>query len=174
MVKSIFLIGYMGSGKSTVGKLLAETIDFSFIDFDSFLEEKEGMTISQIFNLKGEVYFRKQEHFYLNEVVNLEQTVVAFGGGTPCYGNNMQDMLAASNSVIFYLKTSVELLTARLKDQLSTRPLIQHLKTEADLNDFIRKHLFERNFYYHQADYKIEVDSKSPQQIATEIIEVLN
>lgn len=164
----------MGSGKSTVGKLLAKKLDFKFIDYDDFLEAKEGMTVAELFNVKGEVYFRKQEHLYLHDVINLDKTVVAFGGGTPCYGHNMNTMLGASDNVVIYLKANVQTLTNRLKSELFQRPLIQHLQSEDELNEFIRKHLFERNFYYNQANYKVVIDGKSPGEIVSEIIDLLN
>lgn len=171
---NVFLIGYMGSGKSTVGKLLAKKLDFKFIDYDDFLEAKEGMTVAELFNVKGEVYFRKQEYIYLQDVINLDATVVAFGGGTPCYGHNMTTMLGAPDSIVIYLKANVQTLTERLKPELLQRPLIQHLKSDDELNEFIRKHLFERNFYYNQANYKVVIDDKSPSEIVSEIIDLLN
>ncbi|MGF1556925.1 shikimate kinase [Paucihalobacter sp.] len=170
---SVFLVGYMGSGKSIVGKNLARKLKFEYLDLDNYIEEQLGLTISDIFKTKGELFFRTQEQLFLKEVLGLQRTVVSLGGGTPCYGDNMKKLIESIN-VVIYLKASVDTLTGRLASEISTRPLINHLNNESGLNDFIRKHLFERNYYYQQAHHKIVVDGKSVEQIALDIIEILN
>lgn len=166
---SVFLLGYMGCGKSVVGKLLAQKLEFSFVDFDDYIENQLGLSISEIFKTKGEIYFRNQERLFLKDVLSLERTVVSLGGGTPCYGDNMNEIITTTDNFVIYLKASIDTLTTRLISEISKRPLINHLKNDAELIDFIRKHLFERNFYYEQAPFKIIVDDKSVTQIVDEI-----
>ena len=90
MLNTIFLIGYMGAGKSIVGRLLSQTNGFKFYDLDDYIEEKEGKKVSEIFDKKNEVYFRKIEHRYLKEISLLEENkIISTGGGTPCFQNNL-------------------------------------------------------------------------------------
>lgn len=169
----IVLIGYMGSGKSTVGKVLAKQLQKDFIDFDKYIEAKENQKIPEIFKQKGEVYFRKKEAQYLGELLeDNSKAVVSLGGGTPCFGNNMQTIIETSPNV-YYLKLSVDTLIDRLKPEKSYRPLIKDI-ADKDLSEFIRKHLFERNFYYLQAHHIINVTQQTPEEIAGEIIEKLS
>jgi len=169
----IVLIGYMGSGKSTVGKVLAKQLEMEFIDFDQYIEAKENLSIPEIFKQKGEVYFRKKESQYLGELlVRNSNAVVSLGGGTPCFGDSMQTILKASPNV-FYLKLSVESLIDRLQPEKSYRPLIKDI-ADKDLSEFIRKHLFERNFYYLQSHHIVNVKQQTPGELAGEIIEKLS
>lgn len=170
----VFLIGYMGCGKSTVGELLANKISYNFIDFDKYLEDVMGMTILEIFKQKGEIFFRKQENLHLNNLLDLDNYVVALGGGTPCYGDNMSRLIDAKNAKVIYLKTSVDTLTDRLYNERTNRPLISHLENKKVLNDFIRKHLFERNYYYNQAHAAINIDELTPQEVADKLVELLS
>ncbi len=167
----IFLLGYMGSGKSLVGKALASSLDINFMDLDEQLEKKEGVSISEIFAKKGEVYFRKKERMLLEDIINSEEgnKIISLGGGTPCYGDTMEKIKAAKGSVSFYLKLSIENLTERLFTEKDHRPMISHLQDKDKLEEFIRKHLFERGFYYNQSDYVINCDSKNPDEIVGEI-----
>lgn len=165
----VILIGYMGSGKSAVGKLLAEKLAYRFIDLDEYIERREGATIDSLFQNRGEVYFRKKEAQYLQEVVSLTGTVIALGGGTPCYGTNMNVILERT-PMVFYLKASVSTLLKRLEGEVTQRPLIKGLLKE-DLPEFIRKHLFERNFFYLQAPHSIVVDELSVIEVAGKLIE---
>ncbi|GIM53207.1 shikimate kinase [Capnocytophaga cynodegmi] len=167
----IILLGYMGSGKSTLGKSLAQRKNLQFIDLDTYIEEKENTSIKEIFNTKGEIYFRKRESFYLNELLLSEKDfVLALGGGTPCFGNNM-DLVSKLTKNTFYLKYAPKSLTERLLLEKKSRPLISDLKDE-DLEDFIRKHLFERNTFYTKANYIITMDNLSLEE-SLEKIEVL-
>ncbi|MCH4823440.1 shikimate kinase [Gramella lutea] len=166
----IFLLGYMGSGKSFIGKRLAERIGQEFIDFDEEIEKREKSTISDIFQQKGEIYFRKLELKVLKEMIALEKSVVvSLGGGTPCYGDNMELIKAAEDIESIYLKLNIENLTNRLEKEKEKRPLISHLKKREDLEDFIRKHLFERGFVYSQSQHIINCDSKTAEEIINEI-----
>lgn len=168
----IVLLGYMGSGKSTIGRLLAERLDHSFVDLDEHLEKAEGMSIAQIFDKKGEIYFRKKESHYVSELLtDCNDIILSLGGGTPCYGNNMGHILELTASV-FYLKVSVNELNTRLLSEKSERPLIKNVDDE-DLPEFIGKHIFERGRFYQKANYTIECDNKEPKIIASEIVEIL-
>lgn len=168
----IVLIGYMGSGKSTVGKVLAKQLEIDFIDFDNYIETKEERSIPEIFQQKGEVYFRNKEGQYLGELLSENpKAVVSLGGGTPCFGNNMQTIVEASPNV-FYLKLSVDKLISRLQPEKAYRPLIKDI-ADQDLNEFIRKHLFERNFYYLQASHIVNVVDQTPEEIAVEVSDKL-
>lgn len=166
---NVILLGYMGSGKSAVGKILSERMKYEFIDSDSYIQNKEELTIPQIFANKGEVYFRRKEHLYLKELLNLDQKVLALGGGTPCYGNNMQMILNSESAISIYLKASIPTLAQRLKPEKDGRPLISHLNNDADMIEFIGKHLFERSFFYSQSDHTILTDGRNPENIALEI-----
>ena len=162
----IVLLGYMGSGKSTIGKKLAASLQLDFIDLDQYIAQKEDCSITNIFSSKGEIYFRKLEQKALKEIMNSERNfVLAVGGGTPCYGNNI-DLINASTSV--YLKTSVKVLYDRLKRQKQKRPLIKNIRTE-DLQEFIAKHLFERSSYYEKAKVIVHTEEKEVYQVVNEI-----
>lgn len=164
----IVLLGYMASGKSAVGKVLAETLNVQFIDLDSFIEEGEQLSIAQIFKTKGEIYFRKIEGGYLKELLDsMESSVISLGGGTPCYGNNME--FIENKSTSFYLKASIDTIFERLKDETSQRPLVADIGTE-NLREYIAKHLFERTPYYERAHHTILVNNKNVAQIVEEIL----
>ncbi|HUH28720.1 shikimate kinase [Gelidibacter sp.] len=167
---NIVLIGYMGSGKSTIGRKLAEIVDFKFVDLDDYIQKKENMSIPQIFETKGEIYFRKKEHLYLKEVLQLNNIILSLGGGTPCYGSNMAAILDAEDTHSIYLKSSIPSLVQRLTPEKAQRPLIAHLKTDEELIEFIGKHLFERSFYYNQSKQTVVTDGKSIAAIAEEIV----
>ncbi|MDR5590939.1 shikimate kinase [Christiangramia sp. SM2212] len=170
----IFLLGYMGSGKSYIGKRLAERIEQDFIDFDEEIEKRENSKISEIFEKKGEIYFRKLERKVLEEMTSSpENLVISLGGGTPCYGNNMDLIKNAKDSTSVYLKLNIENLTNRLEQEKSHRPMISHLEDREKLEEFIRKHLFERGFYYNQSEYILDCNTKSADEIITEIQEKL-
>ncbi|MDY2587123.1 shikimate kinase [Winogradskyella aquimaris] len=167
----VALMGYMGSGKSTIGKELATVLNYKFLDLDSVISDAEKSSISDLFKKKGEIYFRKKEAFYLNEILKSENHVVlALGGGTPCYGNNLQLLLKQSKVSTFYLKLSLPLLSSRLFKEKNDRPLISHIDSEEALTEFIGKHLFERSQYYSQAKHIIDIDGKSQQDILEAIL----
>lgn len=164
----IVLVGYMGSGKSTIGKLLAGNLDYEFIDLDDHIESSEALSIPDIFESKGEIYFRKKEFEYLNEILNTKDDfVLSTGGGTPCYGENMLAILKATSNV-FYLKVSIAGLINRLISEKEHRPLISNIPNE-ELPDFIGKHLFERSYFYSQANHILLCDENSMQELVLEI-----
>ncbi|MDR9457384.1 MAG: shikimate kinase [Salegentibacter sp.] len=170
----IFLAGYMGSGKSLLGKQLAKRLNHDFLDLDDQIEVMEGNSIHDIFGEKGELYFRKLETKVLKDVLeDHSDLVVSLGGGTPCYGKNLELIKETPNSKIIYLKASVQELTRRLFPEKIHRPVISHLETREALEEFIRKHMFERGYYYHQSDIIVNVDNAEPEDILNEIMEKL-
>lgn len=164
----LILLGYMGSGKSTIGHYLSKKMHLKFIDLDAYIEDKEQMTILEIFSIKGEIYFRLQEAIYLEEIISTETNyILSLGGGTPCYGNNLKVILE-SNIPSFYLKNTIPTLVKRLEKGKETRPLIADLNTE-QLTEYIGKHLFERAPYYEQSKYKVAIDDKSLEEVYCDI-----
>lgn len=167
----VVLMGYMGSGKSTIGRDLAKTLNYKFLDLDDYIVENENGSISDIFNNKGEIYFRKKESEYLQNILNDKESIVlALGGGTPCYGKNLEKLLSDINVKTFYLKLSIPLLIERLFNEQDKRPLISHLNSKDELTEFIGKHLFERAQYYNRAEVVINVVNDSKQNIIEKIL----
>ncbi len=167
----IVLLGYMASGKSAVGKLLSSKLNLEFIDLDSYIEISEEATISSIFKNKGEIYFRRKESECLKELLNLkENCIISLGGGTPCYGTNMEYIKDSSKS--FYLNASIDTIFNRLKGETLQRPLVATIGEE-HLKEYIGKHLFERIVFYKEADETIIVNNKSVESIVEEILKLL-
>ncbi len=167
----ISLVGYMGSGKSHISKILSEKINFKLIDLDKEISKRNKLTIPEIFEKKGEIYFRKLERETLEEILASEENVIlSLGGGTPAYYNNMEIINLNSKSV--FLRASVGTLAGRISKQKEKRPLIANILDE-DLPEFIAKHLFERNEFYGKAQYQVNTDSREPEAIVQEIIEKL-
>lgn len=171
-MKKIVLVGYMGSGKSTIGKILSKKTGIPFFDLDEIIEENTQKTISELFLEIGEIKFRKLEHETLNHFLATQiDFILSLGGGTPCYANNhLQLQKEGVHSV--YLKASLNELIKRLVPQKKHRPLIAS-KDGEDFQEFIAKHLFERSYFYNQAKYVVSVDTKMPDVIADEIIGLL-
>ncbi|MCY1486515.1 Shikimate kinase [compost metagenome] len=168
----IILLGYMGSGKSTIAYLLSEKTQISVYDLDKIIEERVGMSVKNIFDQKGEIYFRKLEHQIFKELISSdEQMILSLGGGTPCYANN-HEMLNGSNIVSFYLKASIETLYSRLLSIKDNRPLIAEQEKE-EMKEYIAKHLFDRSYYYNQATHVVIVDNQSPEEVVSAISEIL-
>lgn len=164
----IVLLGYMGSGKTTVGKLLSKNLTMSFIDLDQYIEASEKMTITELFKKKGELYFRKKEYEYLKEIILKKNNfILSTGGGTPCYGDNMNTIVTETNNN-FYLKMSLPSLVERLTNEKEHRPLIKDTPNEA-MTEFIGKHLFERSFYYNKAKHMVTCDAQTPELIVEAI-----
>jgi shikimate kinase len=165
----IILLGYMGSGKTTIGIQLAKKLFLNFTDLDEFIEEKEQKSIKEIFEQKGEIYFRKIEHKYLKQFIKENESyVLSLGGGTPCYAGNLDLILHDKNNLSFYLRGSISTLFKRLSENKFKRPLINDL-SDNQLTEYIAKHLFERSIFYDKATYKISIDDKEVQEIVTEI-----
>ena len=166
-ITKITLLGYMGSGKSTVARILGEKLEWPVLDLDDYISGKEGLTIPEIFDTKGEIYFRRMENAYLLELLESNESfVLALGGGTPCYAKNMDAILDKSDS--YYLNAGIGTLSDRLGKEKDHRPLIASV-SEEQLTEFIAKHLFERRNFYEKAANIIAIDGKNPEQIASEI-----
>lgn len=171
-MRKIILLGYMGCGKSTIANKLSKIIQIPFVDLDKIIEEKTNLTINQIFETQGEVYFRKLEHEVFVELLNSpDNMIIGLGGGTPCYANN-HELLQREDVISIYLKASIETLFDRLVTNKSKRPLIAD-KSEEEMKEFIAKHLFDRNFYYNQAQHKVIVDHKTIDETVADIVEIL-
>ena len=155
MMNPVFLIGYMGCGKTTLGEVLARQMDCRFIDLDEFIEQRQGMTVLQIFDEMGEQHFRKLETEALQEVALMTDVIVGCGGGTPCHGDNMSLMNQAGTTV--WLTTSPERITARLllPEQKSKRPKINTLSIHEVL-PLVKKELQSRSPYYAQAQLQFD------------------
>ena len=167
----ISLLGYMGSGKSHISKNLSKKTDFDLIDLDQQISLEHGLSVAEIFEKKGEIYFRREEKRILEQLLQSDANLIlSLGGGTPVYYDNMNLINEKSNSI--FLRASVNTLTNRVLLQKNSRPLISKLQDQ-DIPEFIAKHLFERNPYYAKAHHTIDTDSKSAAEISEEIISLL-
>lgn len=167
----LVLLGYMGCGKSAISNALSNSLNLKRIDLDDYIETKEGKTIADIFKERGEIYFRKLETTCLLELLDNEEAfILSLGGGTPCFGNNMEMINQKSTSV--YLSANIPTLVSRLLPEKAKRPLIARIADE-ELAEFIGKHLFERRHFYLQAKIAVSVDDKPVKIIADEIIKAL-
>ena len=167
----IVLVGYMASGKSVIGTKLASCLKYEFVDLDAYIEKSERRAISEIFKSSGEIYFRKKEIQYLQELINTKtHTVLSLGGGTPCYANNMSLLLNTENVTSIYLKNSIGNLVARLMSEKEKRPLIAHIETKEGMTEFIGKHLFERVQFYGMANHTIDTNAKSTDEVIEAIM----
>jgi shikimate kinase len=161
----ISLVGFMGSGKSTVGKQLAHVLQRPLFDTDSLIETRTGKSVADIFAGEGEAKFREYERRLLLELVNSPQAaVIVCGGGAPCFSNTM-DILNA-HTTTFYLEASVEVLYAQLKNEVAQRPLLQG---KAGLRRFIAELLAQREPFYQKAKHTIHTAGKSIADIIHEI-----
>ncbi|MFV0469346.1 MAG: shikimate kinase [Dysgonomonas sp.] len=154
-MERIFLIGYMGVGKTTLGKGLAKTLNYEFIDMDQYIQSRYLKTIAQLFDEFGEEGFRKIENKILEEVSDIEDVVISTGGGTPCFYNNMERMNQKGKTV--YLKADPHILTQRLIHCKDKRPLLKD-KTDEELFEFVQTNLEKREPYYSQAKYIFDPD----------------
>ncbi|MEJ7737344.1 MAG: shikimate kinase [Chitinophagaceae bacterium] len=153
----IFLIGYMGSGKTHWGKLLAARLELPFFDLDKMISDKETSTIADIFSEKGEEYFRYLEKEVLEELANHhEQFIISCGGGTPCFFNNIRFM--KRRGLVIWLNTQVDVLVERLLKDKNTRPLLKDIP-DKELRNYILKKILSRKLYYEQADLTVHEES---------------
>lgn len=172
--KKIVLLGYMGSGKSTIAKLLSKKLDIMNVDLDNYIEKKENKSISNIFQISGELFFRRIENKYLRDLLDSHNyKIISIGGGTPCYSDNIE-LIIKSKCIIFYLRANVDTLADRLFNEKDKRPLISRIKSKKDLKTFISKHLFERNQFYLKSNFVIDVDKKTENEIINECISLLS
>ena len=163
----------MAVGKTTIAKLLAQQMAWEWLDLDAVIQKKLNLSIPDIFEQKGEIFFRKIENEVFKELLNTdEKQIISTGGGTPCYANNHL-MLNGENIISIYLQGSIDLLFERLKVSKTDRPLVAN-QSDDNLKDFIAKNLFERSYFYNQATYTIQVDNKTSAEIIAQIMQVLN
>ena len=153
-MKRIILIGYMGAGKTTVGKALAKELGIPFYDLDWYIENRRRKTVSEIFAEVGEEGFRQIEHNMLHEVAEFEDVIISCGGGTPCFFDNI-DYMNQQGQVI-YLRCEPQVLQKHLMMGKTERPLLKD-KSPEQLIDYITEHLKEREPYYNKARYTLDV-----------------
>ena len=153
-MRRIILVGYMGSGKTTVGKALSKETGMMFYDLDWYIENRMRKSVSQIFAEKGEDSFRKIEYNMLHEVAEFEDVIISCGGGTPCFFDNM-DYLNQQGDVV-YLKATPETLYKHLLMAKVERPLLKG-KSAEELIDYITEHLKQRAPFYEKAKYVLDV-----------------
>ena len=151
--KIVYIVGFMGSGKSTAGRKLALSLGWQFIDLDKKIEESAGKHIPDIFEQDGEGRFREIESEVLKETGSLTDTIISTGGGTPCHGDNMDYMLSAGLTI--YLKMTPEQLTRRLLDSSGERPLIKKVPDD-QLQTFIENMLSAREKWYGKANLIVD------------------
>lgn len=154
-MRRIIIIGYMGAGKTTVGRTLAAELGIEFYDLDWYIESRMRKTVKQLFDEVGEEGFRKIEHNMLHEVAEFENVVISCGGGTPCFFDNMAYMNQQGDTV--YLKANPEILYKHLKMGKSVRPLLLN-KTPEEVQVFITEQLANREPYYSRAKYTVNVN----------------
>lgn len=171
----IFLIGYMGAGKTTLGKLLAKYQKLEFVDLDHYIESRYQKTIPQIFSEQGEDEFRSIEKDMLHEVGSFENIIISTGGGVPCFFDNMDYM--CNQGITIYLKASAETLANRLSLCKNKRPLIKD-KAEDELLSFIKKTLNQRELYYNKAHIIFEAEDfknySDGERITKELNKIIN
>lgn len=158
----VYLLGYMGCGKTTAGKELAQNMGYSFIDLDDLLEKNQGRTISEIFASDGEEAFRALEKETLHSTFQMKDVIVATGGGAPCFFDNVEQM--NKHGLTIYIEMSANDLVKRLEGQIEHRPILKG-KTEQELMDFIAQALNNRNPFYKKAKAFVEGQTLSPESL---------
>ena len=151
----IYLVGFMGSGKSYWGRLWAEEKDYLFIDIDEYIEKSEGQNIDMIFEKKGEKYFRQIESSVLRSTMEYDDCIIACGGGTPCFDENMNWMNAYGTTI--FLQSTASQLLENILLETDKRPLIKNID-QSELLDYIEQKLSERIEYYKKASIIIDVN----------------
>ena len=151
----IFLIGYMGAGKTTLGKAFAREMNLSFVDQDWYIEERFHKTVQEIFAERGEQGFRELERQMLHEIAEFEDVVISTGGGAPCFYDNMDFMNLKGDTV--FLNVTPEVLFSRLKMASQNRPILRG-KSNEELKAFIAKTLEKRAPFYSKAKYIFNAD----------------
>lgn len=154
-MRRIILIGYMGAGKTTVGRALSKELGIPFYDLDWYIENRRRKTVSEIFSEQGEEGFRKIEHNMLHEVAEFEDVIISCGGGTPCFYDNI-DYMNQQGQVV-YLKATPEVLYQHLIMGKGDRPLLKG-KSKEELMTFITEQLKQRETFYSKAQYTFDVN----------------
>ncbi len=153
-MQRVILIGYMGAGKTTIGRRLAKAMGLTFYDLDWYIEARFRMKIPQIFEERGEAGFRDLEKRMLHELAEMENVVIACGGGTPCFDDNMEYMNSMGDTV--FLNADIDAIKGHLNMGKSVRPLIQG-KSPEELDCFIRESLKERMPFYSKAKHVVNI-----------------
>ena len=153
-MKRIIIIGYMGSGKTTVGHALSQELGLPFYDLDWYIETRMHRTVKQIFDEKGEEGFRKIEHNLLHEVAEFEDVIISCGGGTPCFFDNIDYINRQGETV--YLKCTTDVLYKHLKMGKTVRPLLLN-QTPDEVKTFIEAQLKQREPFYAKAKHIVDV-----------------
>ncbi len=162
-IERVYLAGFMTSGKSTIGPILANVLGWKFVDLDRIIEEKEDKTVVEIFESEGEEYFRNMEHDFLIRFSNEQKLILSLGGGTIASDRNLK--ILKSSGKIVYLKSSPKMIYQRIKDKID-RPIFRDLvlaenSKPQDFIDRIEKYLKMREPYYLEADIHIDTDQSS-------------
>lgn len=152
--KCIYLIGFMGSGKTTIGHALAKALHYEFVDMDHYIEKQQQLSIADIFMQQGEESFRLIESQALDQLSKDKNIVISTGGGTPCFHDNMS--IIRQSGVSIYLKCSIDSLHQRLKHS-QERPLVSN-KSDKELKRYIRETLSTRKEFYQKADIRVIAD----------------
>ncbi|WP_025761313.1 shikimate kinase [Dyadobacter tibetensis] len=164
-MKNIILVGMMSSGKTTIGKKLAQKLGYNFVDLDQLIVEDQGMEITEIFSQHGEAYFRKVETELLNKLRPDQKLVIASGGGTPCFNNNMETINNLGISV--YLDLPASVLAQRIRrHNKDDRPILSGAES---LEDVLNKKISERSPDYNLAHYKISAEYST-----SELVEIIS
>ena len=163
----VFLIGFMGSGKSNIGKMVADKLGYTFLDLDTYIENKVNKRISEIFKDEGEQHFRILEQEALKEFIDQQNIIVATGGGCPCFSDNMELMNKYGETI--YLKVHHGTLYLRLSNSKKNRPLIAELN-DIELMESIVNLLPEREVYYSKAKFTLEILNEVPNELTEKII----
>lgn len=158
----IFLIGFMGSGKTTIGKALSEKLNMTFVDLDRYIEQKKQTTIPKIFQTEGERAFRNEEKQALSKILQKNNVIISTGGGLPCFNKNMETI--NHNGLSVYLKTTPENLFERLKSDFAHRPLLKN-KTKNEQLQFIKNTLNQRKLYYEKAKLVVSTDNLTEEEV---------
>lgn len=154
-MRRIIFLGYMGSGKTTIGNALSKDLGIPFYDLDWYIESRMRKSVKQLFDSVGEEGFRKIEHNMLHEVAEFENVIISCGGGTPCFFDNMDYLNRQGDTV--YLKATPEVLFRHLKMGRTVRPLLLD-KTPEEVQTFIGEQLRAREPYYVRAKYTLDVN----------------
>jgi shikimate kinase len=150
--RKIFLLGFMGSGKSYWGRIWAQHAGLQFADLDALIEKEEGMSVAGLFEQKGEAYFRERERALLHAYAGKENFILSCGGGTPCFNNNIHWMNEHGHTV--YLQATPEYIYEKIAGEKDKRPLLKNVP-EAELLSFIGQKLQERSPFYEKATLKL-------------------
>jgi len=165
----IYLIGYMGSGKTTLAKQLSKRLPLPFLDTDFEIEKKEKKSVSDIFKDEGELHFRMLETEFLNQIKN--NAIIACGGGMPMHNDNMS--IINKRGISIYLKVSANDLANRLKNEKQHRPLITNIPDE-ELEDYIKKELQERNSFYTLSHHTVSISNKTEDELLREVYALIS